>query len=242
MTLPKSLLTCPLLSIGAMVFFSQIQANADLLVDQYPGGATGPGTTFAQEYTDVDPLFSSYIFDDFTVGAGGWNINQITAYGRDTAFLRDTGVNNSVVLALGATPEIASANRYAGSEVAGASYAGEADLVFTFATPLYLAPGTYWLAPFPVRDSNKSGWFFRQRVPVNGSEAYFQNPSGDLTNGDLNAVPFSSLGFVSQPVDLAFRIEGSAVPEPGSVGLLTSSGLILAAFAKRGFRNARKSN
>jgi PEP-CTERM motif len=182
------------------------RAHADILWDQPYDGMSG--AIVSQVFPDL-PTFSTKSFDDFVVGAGGWNINMVTIFGTEFG---NPAFNIAVVLSITAIPDfnappLATA---LGTEVGP-------DLVFT-GLNITLAPGTYWISAWVNRSFTDGGqWFWSRTTPILGSQHFIHNPGGGFGFG---TVPLPG-GVIPPSSDLAFRIEGTtAIPEPASLTLL----------------------
>ena len=216
-------------------------ANAQVLYAQPDDGVSS--ASLSQVFPDF-ATDTSYSFDDFTVTGTGWDISQVTAFGKD---IGDPTQNTAVSLAFttepnaSAVPDVSAitpTNTYAGVEDASGN------LVFT--QPIHLDAGSYFITAFVTRNAvggEVSGleppglWDFRATTTVHGQSSYFSNPGGGYNVGKTPYHPGSQ--------DLAFEIDGAqsgavppAVPEPSSfltfaVAALGIGGLMIAAKRKK---------
>ena len=201
-------------------------ANAQVLYSQ-PYDGTGRSTP-SQVYPNVTE-YNSYCFDDFTVLGTGWDISQVTAFGRQP---RDPNLLSSLVsLAFTTTPDASAiTTTYTGVEDANHN------LVFT--QPIHLDAGNYFITAFVTRSTTVGSWGFNETTPVHGQSFYFSNPGGRFGGGTIPHQP-------NPGNDLAFEIDGTqsdgvppAVPEPSSVltfavAALGIGGLMIAAKRKK---------
>jgi PEP-CTERM motif len=191
--------------IGALVLslslLLPIAASAGVIIDQ-SATLTGIGTA-SQDFPDF-PSFSSATFDDIVLSTA-YNLGALTAYGVEQG---DPSANTAVTAGIYAAADWTTSPllTVSGSQV------GQ-DLVFDFGgAPL--GPGTYWLAVWVTRPFVTGGqWFWANRTPVNGSDSVFHNPGGGF---GLGTSPID----VGVTGDQAFKLEGTAVPEPASMTLL----------------------
>jgi hypothetical protein len=195
------------------------QARADVLWDQPYDGSSG--SIVSQVFPDL-PAFSTKSFDDFVV-TGGWNINSVTIFGVEAG---NPAANVAVALSITAVPDFnAPPIAFAlGTEVG-------ANLAFT-GLSIDLAPGTYWISAWVNRPFAGGGqWFWEETLPVQGSQFFVHNPGGGFGFG-TTPVP-GTVVTGDGPHDLAFQIQGSVVPEPGTLTLLGLGTLGLLGLGRR---------
>jgi hypothetical protein len=193
-----------------------------ILLDQ-PLSATNTNAYVDQEFSDF-PTYSSYLADDFVVPAGGWQISAIFVPGSGwngfTTILNATMLHVEIYADAAGLP----AGYPGGAAPVWALAAAPTDTQFTITagsngypsnvlvTPTVqptLTPGTYWLVFYPSM-AFTSGQYGRQNADTtNGAATLFINPGGGFGFGTTWQSP-SVIG-MTQP-DLAFRIEGVAVP------------------------------
>jgi hypothetical protein len=191
-----------------------------------------------------DPLLFT-MADDFIVGGPGWIVNSIKMFAYETAASGPTaptwtgtkvdiyngapGLGGSIIATFsGGT--IASTNVY--RVFNGAGNLGNTQRLIhsiTFNTgSLNLAPGTYWAA-LQV-SGGASGWAnyvmdINPQLP-NDPDTRIGNSRQYVATGWQNA---AITGWANSP-DIPFVIEGTVVPEPGTIAVI---GLGLAALAAR---------
>jgi hypothetical protein len=197
-----------------------------ILLDQ-PLSATNTNAYANQDFTDYD-TYDIYIADDFTVPAGGWQISAI--------FVPSNAWNPGGPISCGTTLHF---EIYADAGGVPAGYPGStppvwslaavpADPQFTItagtgafltnvlATPTVqptLAPGTYWLVSYVTASYATCGQFGRQVADtVNGNVAMVINPGGGFTYPTVWTSIQSATTWALTQHDLAFRIEGVALP------------------------------
>lgn len=98
-----------------------------------------------------------------------------------------------------------------------ATLAADKDLRFDLGAGLALAPGNWFISAWVVLDFGVSGqWFWKTTTTVVPGEAIAHNPGGGVL-GSGDPMPLSQTpGMNNIPRDVIFRIEGTAVPEPGT--------------------------
>ncbi len=199
-----------LLSMAAIAALILTNATAQVLYDQaYDGTSSG---AVAQDFTDF-PNFSTYEFDDFTVGAPGWIVTRVTIPGTERG---NSNFTTSLELRILDAPS-ASATVVASATVSPAAGHGP-NLVFgDGVNPLFtLTPGNYWISAWVRRPFGGGGgqWYWLRTTPVSGSQHFFHNPGGGFGVGN-NPVPGQNV--FGSAADLSFRIEGVLIPEPASM-------------------------
>lgn len=219
----KLLLTLFLISF---ILIGSKQARAVVIWDQ-PG--TGDGR-IAQIFTDAaNAPFSAFEFDDFNTSIG-YFIETLTAYGVENG---DPGQNVDIVGEIwNALPGI-----FGGSIVmtslSGSENLTTANLTIDFGGQ-FLPAGNYWVTAYVVRPFDTGDqWFWTTTDTITGNEAYFYNPGGGFGVG-TDPIPGSNIHFDGER-DMAFTLEGSPVPEPATM-LLISTGLAGLAGFRRKFK------
>lgn len=192
-------------------------AHAEVLVNQ----PANSNNVASQSFSDF-PSFTTFAFDDFTLTKNS-SLTSLKAFGTETG---NSGLNTSV------TAEIWSGLPGSGSALASFSGTEDASGNLTFNLGGYqLGAGTYWLTGYVTRAFGSGGgqWFFDTSEPVTGAEAQFYNPGNGFGLGSA-PIPVSRLGIPAS--NLAFTLEGSAVPEPASLAL-AGLGLASLGFVRR---------
>jgi hypothetical protein len=207
-------------------------APAGTLYSQLYDGSS-PGVN-SQIYTDnygAPHSYSTKAWDDFVVPVGQtWIISQVTIFGQDQG---NPAQNVSVNLQFQSanTPSYFDSSKiYSGSENANPN-GSTANLVFT--TPITLEAGRYWISGWVERPEtlgNPPGgqWFWNETDYGNpiGSDFFWQNPGtawdtyNQIGDNTSDIQPGNNWNVDGRPADLAFQIEGIAVPEPASWCLL----------------------
>ncbi|HXE54958.1 MAG TPA: hypothetical protein VN541_18195 [Tepidisphaeraceae bacterium] len=222
--------TNPLHSIAATLIIALFSyaARADLL---YYGGDGDPPLAQLNQKNFTSP--DDFQYDDFEVPAGQqWSMASLfgtIVYNNAThgplnspvsaqAYYEiRTGVsagNGGSLLFSGTAPATSDA---------GAMTGGYQDYLFTAspASPITLAPGTYWLALAPI-DSGANYAYIRETDGTNGIGP---------TAGDVSS--YSTIGggaaFVPQAADLSIGVTGTAspVPEPGAIAAVAATFALL---------------
>jgi len=176
--------------------------RGDVLYQQMPGINQVSSQTFP-DYPD----FSSYAFDDVTVGDSGWTVTKITIAGVDYG---DPTQNAAVKLAITTGADftlVTDDNTYQGVED------DSGNLVFDNLNLTFDPGTTFWITAWVERPSDPGGqwfWFSSNDGSPVGSEFIVQNPGGAFGFG-TDPVPGSSV-FFGSPADLAFTIEGPVSP------------------------------
>lgn len=188
---------------------------------------TAPGTLFGAGAQGGGT--NNSVADDFTVGAGGWNVNQLTFFmyqtGAASAFTF-TGVNYQIVSnnadPISWTAAVPGNGGLVGYRVTATTLGDTNRAIFALTVPvaLSLTPGNYFLR-WQATGSLASGPWQPPVVPsVAGG-----NSTQSLTGGVYN--PLIDTGSSVQ-LELPFRIDGTVAPAPGSLALLGLAGLAAA--------------
>jgi MYXO-CTERM domain-containing protein len=191
----------------AMLVLSTSQAG--VIVDQ-PISDEGVSS---QHFPD-NPGYTNQAFDDFSLD-GTTDLSALTIFGIENG---NPAYNTSIVMRISSSvgfeaPVLFTAT---GTQVGS-------NLVFNL-TGIQLEAGHYWLSAFvdrPFTDGGQWGW--GTSSTQNGEHAMWQNPGGAFALGSAPVLT-SALGTVD--CDLAFTLEGTAVPTPGALALLGAVGLV----------------
>lgn len=205
--------------------------SADILWHQ-PYDGTSPRIT-SQKYTDAIAQ-STYLFDDFFVGSGGWTVNKITVYGFETG---NSAANVGVFLKLSAIASInAPGQVFAGSQIGN-------NLVFNL-PDVYLTPSYMWLTAYVERPMSGGSWQWNTTTPTTVNQFMVHNPGGGLGLGTSPVLGSKLPQLANKPKDLSFTIEGTqeccddcVIPELPSM-MLALTALPAVAFAAR-YRRAK---
>lgn len=191
-------------ALGFGVAFAGIAAPAlaGSVADQ--PNDVGSGYT-SQDFPDF-PDYTGSCFDDFALSATT-ALGALVVYGSDS-FAGGGSANLNVIARIFTAPNLE------GSALATVSGSQSgSDLSFDF-TGVTLDAGTYWLSAQVVRPFNEGGqWFWNVSSTMNGAQAMYHNPNGGFGFG-TDPVPITTLGATAY--DLAFYLEGSAVPAPAA--------------------------
>ncbi len=195
----------------ALVLLSASQA--DVIVNQPYDAPYAIGS----QYMSDDPTYSAQAFDDFTLTTTT-DLSGLTVYGQDAG---DDSYNTAVTMQIRSGVGVGAPILFErlGTQVG-------LDLVFDL-TGIQLNAGQYWLSAFVVRPSNGGGgfWFWGQSNTTNGAGAMWQNPGDGYGYGSA-PILVSQLSKDSGAYDMAFILEGTAVPAPGALALLGATGLL----------------
>ncbi|HET6643884.1 MAG TPA: PEP-CTERM sorting domain-containing protein [Fimbriimonadales bacterium] len=208
------------LLLAALVATAGI-ASAQLYTQPYDGTSFG---FISQTVTDHKEL-STYLFDDLNIGTP-WTINKITAFGEEGGIASAT---TAVTVRIQENHSFTNPGAIALEvRIKGNSAMQSGNAVLDI-PDIVVDPGQYWISVWVDRPFDTGGqWNWRSTQPVTGSEAWAHNPGGGLLGstdpGTIDS--FSGLG----PTDLAFEIDGTAVPEPAT---FVAIGLGLAALLAR---------
>lgn len=240
----KKLVFAVVLAVAAPAAFAQWTQNN--LVNR-PGQGTGAiaGADLSQlETTPAENIFGFgsaasagvVIADDFTVGAGGWNVTGLRFYLYQTGVTAPsiTGVNWAVdanpTLTLNATVPT-SVNWWDPNTVGGVFRVTSTDTagstrriqeVILDVPDFFLGAGTYWLSFSTAGTSTSGPW----APPIPTSQAVNgQNAQQSLSGGAFAPVFVDAAGTVGG--DLPFVIEAQPVPEPATMAALGLGALAL---------------
>lgn len=183
-------------------------AAQDVLWDQQPDSS---GLAFLSMNIVDDTTTSTYLFDDI-IAPVPWTISRVIVYGDEG------GVASSTI---GMHMRFCQRASYTSPGLIGATwdvvgYAGLSSGLLTFTLPssFILLAGNWFLSAWLDRNYGPPEWAWKARLQVAGNEAIAHNPGGGLL-GTTSPGTISSFT-AGPPVDLAFRIEGVAVPEPAT--------------------------
>lgn len=210
-----------LLVAAALVAVVGANANGTIYEQAYDGTSSG---AVAQDFTDF-PTFSSFEFDDFMVSDPQWNIKKVTIYGLEQG---NPNFNIDARLVITQNPSMTAPGTVyhfdAGGVLAGNN--------LEFNVPFNLTTGAYYIGAWVTRPFSGGGqWYWLRTTPVSGGEHWFHNPGGGFGFGS-NPVPGTVV--FNSAADLAFKIEGTVVPEPASMIAL------LGGLAGMGLRRIRR--
>lgn len=181
---------------------------------------------------------SAALADNFTVGAGGWNVTGLSFYGYQTGATAYTFTNVTWSIRAGADVNTAAS---VASGVTASTSGGLVGYRVTTTTltntqrpifqinvdvpDLVLAPGSYFVT-WQLAGTSASGPFV---PPVLGSLG-----TGNALQSLLPA-PFTPLadGLSLSSFDVPFQIQGSVVPEPATYALLLAGGAAVVSAARR---------
>lgn len=200
-------------------------ANADLLYSQPNTSADGP---FSDAFsTNGNQFWTQTIADDFTVTAPGWNITTVRFWGSSENFFGPPDLTNfsdwevNIMNPLGTVVSGAIIPKagFTITPTGGSNSGGGVEYEFELSTNINLAPGTYYLNIGSINvNPQDDGWAWSTSTTGNG-EIFFDFFDG---NG------FQS--FTTNQPNMAFELEGTAVPEPATMAAL---GLGVAAMLRR---------
>lgn len=238
------------IALTAAALLAASTASADVLWDQQGYTTTSGGTWnhYDADPSDNGPLGNAtaqwFAVGDITVGGGGWEVDSITTYhrwGRDDFSSTVTQAYLHVFPKTGTLPT-ASNDPLASplvtvSVIAGADGGQIRHAVTASGLDLDLAAGDYWVGLTPLFDGtfptahlsssivgDPSSIFVTSENDVNPNA--FIVPSAEdawveLEEGQINPLP-------GTPHDIALTINGTEVPEPTSLALLSLGGLLVA--------------
>lgn len=211
------------LSALALIIGASVASQAQP-IDQITGQTLGPNGYASQEFEPANAAFTINAIDDFTLQQG-YNFTSIDAgmliYNAATpAWANVTGWRVEFYSSLAAAG--ANLTGDAGSRVVGTGGVttpggGAAGIVtIPFAT-LTLGPGQYWVGVMAIMSFGTGGQSGVQEstggIPA-GTNAYQANPGGGFGFG---ATGYALIGGTAGPnKNLAYRLNGTPVPEPGT--------------------------
>jgi len=185
---------------------------ADIIVHQPDGLESGLAS---QVFGSPYEAYSCSALDDFTI-TDAYDLTALTIYGENGIGSGDDDI--AITVRFLAAPDLGSATL---ASATGVQSGG----VLTFdLTGITLAAGTYWIAAQVERDFDLGGqWFWRLSPTTNGARAMWHNPGGAFGYGS-DPVTIDVLG--QNRWDMAFTLEGTIVPTPGTLALLGAAMLV----------------
>lgn len=195
-------------SVAANAILLYEQGNVDLPDDP----ATELGV-LSNEFTDF-PTSSTYVFDNVT-NAVVWRVEDVWIEGITNDPVAPVSMfhlrfSQSANFTTPGTIGLTFSTNNA------ATLAADKDLRFDLGAGLDLAPGTWFISAWVVTTFGTSGqWNWKVTETVVPGEAIAHNPGGAAL-GTTNPIPLSQAPGIPGPRDVVFRIEGTAIPEPGT--------------------------
>jgi hypothetical protein len=215
-----------------MLFASPLFANS---IYWYNGDA---GTTnIVDERGGV--FGSSFVYDDFNVGAGGVDVTGLIA---TEAIDNAAGITQasweirSGVSAGNGGTLIASGTNNISLADTGTAEAGEIYVVTLSGIDVNLGAGQYWLAIAPVLPGNQRAWI-QNTTSVNAVGSPQGNDGNSFISGPALSANFAPItNYLPSPTDFSEGIlTGTAAPEPATLSLSAAALLLgfAGAFRKR---------
>ncbi|MBS1711001.1 MAG: PEP-CTERM sorting domain-containing protein [Armatimonadetes bacterium] len=234
-----------LLAMAALgpVSFAQVLWDQSNVVNVAGGGTGAIAGANLSQLSGTETLFgwgaqaanTNVMADDFTVGAGGWNITGLRFWsyqtGATTATI--TGVNfaidsdlTSVTVNPAATVTTTLTNTYRVATGVTSDANRRLQLVEVSGLNINLSAGTYFLKfNFVGSTANSGPW--APAIPT-GQAVNGQNAQQSLAGGAF-APAFVDGGAGPLGGDAVFQIRGQAVPEPATMSLLAVAAAGIAA-------------
>lgn len=216
-------------------------ANAALF-DNPVGGAT-PGNNLD---SPTNASLRHYGLSKVVVGGLGWNIDSVSMFQPTASGAALGALSADLHLHIVADADLATFDPTLASDVVtGAETDSEVLSLSSFfaagttrftadpAADVTIGPGTYWIGVTPILDNLSpfgTGWQFAYGGADPGEAAIFAE-AGAFTG--TSTTPSTDGVWETKPVGYALTIEGTPVPEPTSLALLSLGGL-LAARRRRG--------
>ncbi len=227
-------------AIGALCATS-IPALANDLWNQMTDGAHYTSSLPDQVVTDI-PANSTWMVSDVTVGGSGWNVSSIetimAAYSSPDPYLGLTQAMLNVMPNTSGTLPLPSQDPSVGQTVTiavthNAYFANYYDVTAS-GLSLHLNPGEYWIGLTPI-GSNATYLDMKSAFTLTNSagatySSVLRNPGGGQGDGaQWQTIDAWENHFWNAPLFEEMDIQGSPVPEPGSIiGLsLGLAGLLL---------------
>jgi MYXO-CTERM domain-containing protein len=183
-----------------------------------------PNSTFG---AGAQTTATNAVAEDFVVGAGGWNVNQLTffMYQTGATAFSFTGLNYQITTnnadPIAWTAGAANNGGFAAYRVLSTTPADTNRPIFAIQVPvnISLSPGNYFLR-WQASGSLASGPWQPPVAPFVAG-----NATQSITAGAF--LPLIDAGSTLN-MELPFKIDGTVAPAPGSLGLLGLGGLIAA--------------
>ena len=200
-------------------------ANPDAVLWDQPLSTVNQNAYVDQDFTD-SPDYSSFLADDF-INADNWYIDTIFIPGDGwngfTTLLNATALTWQIYADAGGVPDgdpagggnaplwtLTLAPTDPMVVISNGSGGLPSNTTLNLPSPVTVPPGHWWLVFYPTMEFGSGGQYGRQPADTtNGYTGQFINPGGGFGYGTTWQA-WSVIGPTQQ--DIAFRLEGSAVP------------------------------
>lgn len=239
--------TISTLTLAAVIGVAGTSASAlDILWDQQGYGTGSGGTWNHYDATPATPngnfINQWFAVGDVSVGGDGWNVDSVTTYHRGSP--RNDNFSNVVTQAYlhvfpkSATLPTAGDAPLASPIVSVSSVLGVDGGVLRHAVTasgldLDLTPGDYWLGLTPLFEGTANTAHLASSIVGDPSSIYVT--SANTINQFAFIVPSAQDvwvtledGSAGTDYDIALTVQGTVIPEPTSLALLTLGGLLVA--------------